>query len=122
MSHDLDVTVVRSARGELLALASLERVWFAPEIEALEEDHPSRRFAAMLALVAILMQTGSDPEPYEPERARYYARYILIPDTAFIFHASVESDTQLAERFNVPLGEVVAKRRDLCEYAAEIAR
>jgi hypothetical protein len=107
------LTAIRDRRGDLLALVSDEGAWLSPAIEPLESDHPRRRFAAMLCLVAHLMQTGEDREPYDPEIARYYARYILIPDTLFILHSSCESDSRLAERFNVPLEQIAAKRADI---------
>jgi hypothetical protein len=107
------MTAVRDERGELLALAGESQVWFAPGIEVLEADHPRRRYAAMLALAASLMQTGPDAEPYDPQTAAYYARYILIPDTPFIVFRERESDAELAERFNVPLEQIAAKETDL---------
>lgn len=115
------VIVVRDARGELVAIADAKEVWFAPVVEALETDHPRRRFAAMLALVAGVMQTGPDAEPYDAARAAFYARYILIPDTSFVLHAAVESDAQLAERFNVPLEEIAAKRADILDVEGAAA-
>jgi hypothetical protein len=108
-----ELTAVRNDRGELVALARDGRIWFPPAIECLEADHPRRRFAAMLSLVAVLMQTGDDREPYDRETACYYARYMLIPDTTFLLHSGSESDDRLAERFNVPLEEIAAKRDDL---------
>ena len=107
------LTAIRDCRGDVLALVNDEQVWFSRAIEALEGDHPRRRFAAMLSLVAHLMQTGEDGEPYDPQIARYYARYILIPDTTFILHSDCESDSRLAERFNVPLEQIAAKRADI---------
>jgi hypothetical protein len=115
------VIAVRDERGELLALADESRVWFAPSIDVLEPDHPRRRFAGMLALAAALMQTEPDAEPYDPQKAAYYARYILIPDTAFIVFRERESDAELAERFNVPLEEIAAKQIDLAVRRQPVA-
>ena len=112
MSGDA-LTVVRDTSGELLAFVDDRNIWFTPEIEALEPDHPRRRFSAMLALAAAVMQREPPPEPYDPALAAFYARYILIPDTTFILHRERESDAQLAERFNVPLEQIAAKQRDL---------
>jgi hypothetical protein len=116
-----DLTVIRGTDGQLLAVADRSQVWFAPEIESLEVDHPRRRFAAMLALTSMLMQTGADAEQYDPRVAAFYARYILIPDTTFILFREQECDAQLAERFNVPLEQIAAKARDLAEAGAEAA-
>ena len=116
-----DLTVIRGLHGELLAVADESQVWFAPEIEALEVDHPQRRFAAMLALTSMLMQTEPDAEPYDPRVAAFYARYILIPDTTFVLFRERECDAELAERFSVPLEQIAAKARDLAEGEAEAA-
>jgi hypothetical protein len=107
------VNVIRDAEGELLALSSDSQVWFAPSIEMLETDHPRWRFAAMLSLVAALMQEGDHAQPYDRDMAAYYARYILIPTETFEFYAHAECDARLAERFNVPLDQIALKRRDL---------
>ncbi len=112
------LTVVRATSGRLLAFVDDSSIWFAPEIGALEADHPRRRFAAMLALAAAVMQTGPGAEPYDPHVAAFYARYILIPDTTFILHRERESDAQLAERFNVPLEQIAAKQGDLAMHDA----
>jgi len=50
-------------RGRLAALAA-ERAYFAPHIEALEPDHPERRFVAALCLYSHPVDTAvavSDP-------------------------------------------------------------
>jgi hypothetical protein len=107
------VTAVLASNGELLAMADDRQVWFTPAIDVLETDHPRWRFSAMLSLVARLMQEGDDAERYDPELAAYYARYILIPGAAFAYYMDVECDARLAERFNVPLDQILAKRRDL---------
>ena len=115
------VMLIRDTNGDVLAVVDERHVWFAAEIEVLEEDHPRRRFTAMTALAAGVMQTGPEPESYDPEVAAYYARYILIPDTTFILHRERESDPQLAERFNVPLEQIEAKHLDLAELESETA-
>ena len=112
---------IRDGRGELLALVNHEQVWLAPAIETLERDHPRRRFAGMLSLVAYLMQTGEDAEPYDPQLAHYYARYILIPDAGFLLYAGSEPDSRLAERFNVPLEQIAAKRADIALLGLDAA-
>jgi hypothetical protein len=45
-------------RGRVAALAA-ERVYFAPHIEALEPDHPERRFVAALCLYSHAVDTGA---------------------------------------------------------------
>jgi hypothetical protein len=120
MSAD-PLAVIRDINGDVLALVDESRVWFAEQIEVLEKDHPRRRFTAMMALAAGVMQAGPEPEAYDPEVAAYYARYILIPDTAFILHRESDSDPELAERFNVPLEQVEAKHLDLAALKSETA-
>ena len=115
------VAVIRDTNGEVLALVNESQVWFAGQIEILEKDHPRRRFIAMMALAAGLMQTGPEPEAYDPAVAAYYARYILIPDTTFILQRDRESDPELAERFNVPLEQIEAKHLDLAALESETA-
>ena len=115
------VVVIRDTNGDVLALVDETHVWFAEQIEVLEKDHPRRRFTAMLALAAGVMQTGPEPEVYDPEVAAYYARYILIPDTTFILQRDRESDPELAERFNVPLDQIEAKHLDLAALESETA-
>lgn len=115
------LAVIRHTGGDVLALVDESHVWFAEQIEVLEKDHPRRRFTAMMALAAGVMQTGPEPEAYDAEVAVYYARYILIPDTSFILHRERESDPELAERFNVPLEQIEAKHLDLGARESETA-
>ena len=115
------VAIIRDTNGDVLALVDESHVWFAAKIEVLETDHPHRRFTAMMALAAGVMQTGPDPEPYDREVAAYYARYILIPNTAFTLHRERESDPELAERFNVPLEQIEAKHLDVAALESETA-
>lgn len=115
------LAVIRDTNGDVLALVDESHVWFAEQIEVLEKDDPRRRFTAMTALAAGVMQTGPQPEAYDSEVATYYARYILIPDTSFIIQRERESDPELAERFNVPLEQIEAKHLDLAAREAETA-
>ena len=115
------LAVIRDQNGDVLALVDESHVWFAEQIEVLEKDHPRRRFTAMMALAAGVMQTAPEPEAYDPEVAAYYARYILIPDTAFVLHRDRESDGELAERFTVPLEQIEAKHLDLATRESETA-
>ena len=115
------VTVIRDERGDVQAFAGRSRIWFAPSVAVLEEDHPRRRFVAALALAAGLMQTDPAPEPYDPARAAFYARYILIPDRAFSALRARATDAELAECFNVPLDQIRAKETDLAMLDVEAA-
>jgi hypothetical protein len=98
--------------GQLVAIATPRRVLLMPPISALESDHPRRRFVATLALVWREMRCGPEPEVYDPSVAQFYARWILMPNHDFARVAPAMSDAELAERFNVPVEQVTAKRAD----------
>jgi hypothetical protein len=99
--------------GQLVAYALEEHVLLLRPIAVLEHDHPVRRFVSLLALVAHEMETGAGPDGYSPWRARMHTREILMPDEVFLDVARSKHDYELAEHFNVPLGEVAARRHDL---------
>lgn len=67
----------------------------------------------MMALLGREMQRGPDAEPYDDARVEFYARTALVPDDDFLRLDDGRSDAALAEYFNVPLGEIAAKRHDL---------
>lgn len=99
-------------RGRLVAAASAQRVYLAPDIARLEPGDPRLRFAAALCLYARDVETGAVPAPYDDAAAEFYARCILIADDDFA-RRQHEPDTNLAERFRVPLEQIAAKRLDL---------
>jgi hypothetical protein len=109
---DVRCVVVRYG-GVIAAVGTDDYVYFLPPIAALERDHPRRRFVSVVALVARQMVLAPDPEPYDEDLAQFYARILLIPNDEFELLCDELSDAQLAERFNVPLEQVVAKRRDV---------
>ena len=84
----------------------------APWIEALECEHPVRRWVLCLALFAVGLRDGVIPGQYSAERAAHFARCALIPQDEF---ASLDDneDVVLAEHFNVPLEQVTERRLDL---------
>ena len=67
-----------------------------------------------MCVFAERVNTGELPGPYSDHRAELYARSALIDDNEFL-RADGEgvSDEALAERFNVPVEQIAAKRRDL---------
>jgi hypothetical protein len=98
-------------RGRLAALAA-DRVHYAPHIEALEADHPERRFVAALCLYSHAVDAGrAGCDGYDQEDAERFARALLMPGEAF---APVVAwpDAELAELFTAPLDQVAARRRD----------
>ena len=89
------------------------RVYLTSGLAVLERDHPRRRFVSMMALLGREMQRGPDAEPYDDARVEFYARTALVPHDEFLQLDDGRSDAALAERFNVPLSEIAAKRNDL---------
>jgi hypothetical protein len=107
------IFVVVRYGGVVAAVGTDDFIYFLPPITALERDHPRRRFVGVVALVARQMALDPDPEPYNEDLAQFYARILLIPNDEFELLREDLSDTELAERFNVPLEQVAAKRRDV---------
>jgi hypothetical protein len=105
-------TTVRLGRSAV-ALIDHDGVYLMAPVAVLEQDHPQRRFVCMLALVGREMQLPPNAEPYDDERAAFYARAALIADDAFLSLDDGRPDAALAEHFNVPLEQVEAKRYDL---------
>jgi hypothetical protein len=117
MTEDLAVgdgvlAVVRYG-GAIAAVGTDEYVYFLPPIAALERDHPHRRFVGVVTLVVRQMALEPNPEPYDEDLARFYARILLMPNDEFELLCDELDDAELAEHFNVPLEQVAAKRRDV---------
>jgi len=100
--------------GQVVAVATQHHVLLAPSVSVLEADHPRRRFVAALAMVGREMTSEPGAEPYDDAQAAFYARIVLMPEAEFDLLAERLSDVELAEHFNVPLEQVVAKRADVC--------
>jgi len=107
-----------SYRGRLVAVATRERVYLAPHVAVLEDDHPVRRMVLAMALCACDMLEGTLPGPLTEPLARAYARALLIPDDELVARW-YWSDPAVAEHFAVPLEEIAPARRDL-EAAAPL--
>jgi hypothetical protein len=101
-----------SYRGEIVAFATRARVYLAPEVSALPRGDPKLRLVAALCLYSRDLDTGELGGPYRSEDAELYARCVLLPDDEFKLHRH-EPDGRLAERFQVPLAQVRAKRIDI---------
>lgn len=97
----------------VVAYIDERNVFLLPPIGPLENDHPRRRFVCMMALVGREMQLEPDAEPYDDALAEFYARVVLMPDEQFLQLDDGRADSELAERFNVPLEQIAAKRYDL---------
>jgi hypothetical protein len=98
-----------------VALCADDDVLLAPEIAALEPDHPTRRFVSMLCVFSAEVDAGAAPgtaHGYSPSAAERYARRELTPDELFRPLAH-RADHELAEAFVVPREQIAAKRRDL---------
>lgn len=96
---------------KIVATTGPTRVSLAPEIEALDDGHPVKRFVALMVLYARDVSTGALPGPYTDQEAEFYARGALIDDEAFARQAAAD-DGSLAEIFGVPIEQVAAKRTD----------
>ena len=105
-----------SYRGELVALATRDRVYLAPGVSELPRGHPRLRFVAALCLYGRDVDGGEVPGPYDEGEAELYARCVLMPDEEFKPHMH-EIDVQVAERFRVPVEQVAAKRCDVADGA-----
>jgi hypothetical protein len=69
-----------------VALCAGDDVLLAPEIAALEPDHPTRRFVSMLCVFSAEVDAGAAPDGvcgYSPAAAERYARRELMPDELF---------------------------------------
>src|SRR4051812_48478621 len=99
-------------QGRLVAGVGPDEIVLAPSIGELEADHPRRRF-----VLAMCMYAGEQlrrDRPYDDDDAEQWARTFLMP-TATWRDAAGYSNTELAEAFNVPLDQVVARRRALAQ-------
>lgn len=112
MASQIQRTTIHLGRSAV-AVIDYDGVYLMPPVAVLEQDHPNRRFVCMLALIGREMQLPPHAEPYDDERAAFYARAALIADDAFLCLDDGRSDAALAEHFNVPLEQVEAKRYDL---------
>jgi hypothetical protein len=98
-----------------VALCAGDDVLLAPEIAALEPDHPTRRFVSMLCVFSAEVDAGAWPDgvrTYSPAAAERYARRELMPDELFRPLAD-RADHELAEAFGTPLEQIAEKRREL---------
>ena len=98
-----------------VALCAGDDVLLAPEIAALEPDHPTRRFVSMLCVFSAEVDAGAAPDGvcgYSPGAAERYARGELMPDALFRPLAH-RPDHELAEAFGAPLEQIAKKRRDM---------
>jgi len=108
------MTTLIQYRGDVVAVAGASRFHLAPQIEAREPGDPLRAVVALMCVFAGRVHAGELPAPYSDARAELYARCALIDDEEFACaEADGESDEAVAARFNVPIEQIDAKRRDL---------
>jgi hypothetical protein len=96
----------------LAAFADWDDVEFAPWIEALDPEHPTRRFVAAMCEFLHEAERARIELPGAPEAALFYARTILMPLDEWVPRQGW-SDDSLAEHFNVPLREAKWRRLDV---------
>jgi hypothetical protein len=107
-----------------VALCDGDDVLLAPEIAALEPEHPTRRFVSMLCVYSAELDARADQPgagDYSAGDAERYARGELVPDALFEPLAG-RPDHELAEAFIVPLDQIAEKRRDLAHRAGRRSR
>jgi hypothetical protein len=102
-------------QGRLVAGVDADEIVLAPSIAELEDDHPRHRFVLAMALYAD--HQLRDTRPYADDAAERWARTLLMPGAAWR-HATGLTNVELAEAFNVPLDQVVQRRRDLARAAS----
>lgn len=102
-------------RGQLAAVCSPDRVYFADWIEILELDHPVRRFVSAMCLHAGEVLNGSAAAPYSDADARRRARTRLAP-VADLLDSIGATDAKLAEHLNLPLEELRLARHQRDEH------
>ena len=98
-------------QGRVVALATRRGIFWSDRLEALEPDHPRRRFVREMCEFWRQVQLGL-PLPYTDDNAQLFARTRLMPDELFDL-LDDRDDVELAELFNVPLEEVAPGRRDV---------
>lgn len=98
--------------GRPAAWVAGSKTAFAPWIDVLEADHPTRRWVACKAIFAMHVLDGTLPAAYTDERADLFARGALLPNALFCELADLPA-AWLAEHFNVPLPQIAEKRDDL---------
>ena len=86
--------------------------------EALEPDHPTRRWVTCLAIFVQEVLSGRLSGPLTSDRADHFARCALMPDSEFAELADLD-DVLLAETFAVPPEQVAQKRLDLVVHATQ---
>ena len=99
-------------QGRVSAVVRPNAVQLLPHIDALEGDHPERRWVFCLSLFALDVLDRRIQGPYTDFRAALFARHALIPDGEFGALQDCD-DAELAEHFNVPLAQILEKRADL---------
>jgi hypothetical protein len=107
-----------------VALCERDDVLLAPEIAALELEHPTRRFVSMLCIYSAELDARPGKggwRDYATADAERYARSELIPDELFEPLGAL-ADHELAEAFVVPLEQIPEKRRDLADRAGRLSR
>jgi hypothetical protein len=97
-------------QGRLVAGVAAHEIVLAPSIAELESDHPRRRFVLAVCMDAAEQLRTS--RRYSDQAAERLARTLLMPTAAWQ-RAAGHSNAELAEAFNVPLDQVVQRRRDL---------
>ena len=97
--------------GQPVATTTRERFFLSPVVAELDERDPLRRMVELMVLYARDVITEQLPGPYSTLGAERYARTAMMPAADFRAHAG-RGNNWLAEHFNAPLEQVVARRLD----------
>jgi hypothetical protein len=121
MRPDIPTTILVRYRSDVVAVAGPHRFHLAPQIELLDRDDPLRMLVTFMCAFAGRVHAREVAGPYTDDRAERYARCVLIDDDAFRHAAEASVDDEsLANRFNVPVEQIQAKRDDLADTGPTI--
>ena len=71
--------IIISVAGDFDAVVCPEGAVFSSPIEALPDEHPTKRFVALMCLYADDVRTGQRPGPYNDDDAAAWARRQALP-------------------------------------------
>jgi hypothetical protein len=107
-------TILVLYRGAAVALVGVRRLSFLGDLRHLPPGDPVIRVVTHMAYYAGLVLAGEMPAPYTDSDAARFARFALI-DQDELARSVCDSHEALAERFGVPVQEVVEARREFGE-------
>jgi hypothetical protein len=110
--HEPTPSILVTYNDQPAALVNARHVTFV--CAELPAGHPRLRMLIYMARYAQLIASGERSGPYTDADAERFARAALIDQNQLRAHCH-ESDQQLAARFNLPIEQIPAARRDLAQ-------